>query len=173
MAGNKNSGRKPKPTVTRVVVPLRGINRENLEHTMANEPKPATAEKVPPPPAHLVEEAKVVWRSLAKELHPMGLLSKVDYQQFEQLCVVYARWQKAEKLVAQAGEVVLDKKRNLPVENPWLKVARQAFEQYRKIAPNFGLDPSARAKIGSVAPKAPIKDENPWAGLIPGASSRG
>lgn len=169
MGGNANSGRKPKPTALRVVDGIGGVQTSRLNSVKENEPKPAKAARPPSAPSHLAADAKAEWTTLAKILHPIGLLTKADYGLFEQYCVAMARWKKAEKQVRELGEVMIDQKRNIPIDNPWLKVASKAHEQVRKIAPEFGLSPSARAKIGSIAPPEELeKPGNMWAGLIPG-----
>ena len=115
--GNHNSGRRPQPTALKV---LRG-NPGKRELNEA-EPKPPQGEVSKP---QMSPEAGVVWDRVAPICLHMGTLTPADVESFKVYCGLQARM-----------DVCTD-------VNEMIKLA----ESLRKCYSQFGLEPSARARI--------------------------
>jgi P27 family predicted phage terminase small subunit len=142
-------GRKPKPIELRV---LHGDARERAYH---EQPQPRRV--LPRCPEHLQGEAAKCWHRLARELFDAGLLTTIDKDALASYCTAYARWRKAEEMLAQSGEIIVTKKildsdgnvigGGNVIQNPWLAVANRALEQMSKLAAEFGMTPSSRSRV--------------------------
>lgn len=97
-------------------------------------------------PRHLNSGAKHEWRRIVKVLLDIGLYTEVDRAALAMYCQVWGRWVAAERKLAEHGPV-LNPKNGKPYQNPWLHVANKAWEQMRKILPEFGLTPSSRSRL--------------------------
>ena len=58
----------------------------------------------------------------------------------------WGRWVQAERKLEKDGPVLTSGDGNL-YQSPWLHVANKAWEQMRKILPEFGLTPSSRSRL--------------------------
>ena len=134
-------GRKPKPTALKVIQ-----GNPGKRPLPKNEPKPATTKRTPPAPVYLPDDAKAEWRRVAKELHGMGLLTRVDTDALAAYCQVFARWVEAERKLATDGMVTITSNGN-PIQNPWLSIANRAMTEMRKWLIEFGMTPSSRARV--------------------------
>jgi phage terminase small subunit len=92
-------GRKPKPTSLKTLTGNPG--KRALNHA---EPQPRAV--LPRAPAHLSDDEKAKWRALVRELYPLGLVTTIDIDQLALYCVIWVRWQKAEKMVREKGEII-------------------------------------------------------------------
>lgn len=140
-------GRKPVPT------PLRA-----LRGNPSKRPMPDALEveaKLPHAPSHLSEEAKREWRRLGKLLLEVGLVSAFDRGLLAAWCSAWADVVEAELALRDEGPILRGE--NGPYFNPWASVREKAYARMLKIAPEFGLSPSARTRLTPPAPKA--KDE--------------
>lgn len=158
-------GRKPKP------VELRVLHGTAAERAQAAYPKPRRA--LPRCPEHLTGEAEKCWRRLSRELYDAGLLSTIDREALAAYCMAYARYRKAEDMLAETSEVILTAQRededgtktggNL-VQNPWLAVSNRALDQMTKLAAEFGMTPSSRsrvkAEISAARQAAPVRERH-------------
>lgn len=132
-------GRKPKPTA------LKRLEGNPGKRALNNhEPRPRVV--LPRPPDHLSDAEREKWKSLVKELHPLGLVTTIDKDALAFYCVLYVRWQKAEKIVREKGEVMKTAAGNL-IQNPYLPIANRALEQLNKLGAEFGMTPSSRSRI--------------------------
>src|SRR4030067_3537447 len=75
------AGRKRKPTQFHVI---NGTDRPCRRNE--NEPTPEIDSEIPLPPAHLTDHAKVEWLRMSKVLYNNGLLTQLDYAEFEIYC---------------------------------------------------------------------------------------
>lgn len=137
--------RGPAPTPTNILK-LRGSWRAKLN---PNEPQPPPGR--PSCPRWLSEEAKRFWRRVVPQLDAMGILTKIDGGALARYCQLYARWREAEEFIARRGSV-------LPVKNaegevidlkpfPQVGIASKLAEQLLRLEQQFGLTPSARARL--------------------------
>ncbi len=84
---------------------------------------------------------------MARHLHGLGLLTRIDTAALEAYCVAYARWVEAEEQVdATGGSVIATSNGNL-IQNPWLAVANRAMKEMRDWLREFGMTPSSRSRV--------------------------
>ena len=115
------AGRKPKPTKLKVLEGNPGKQR-----LPKGEPEPIS--DIPTPPEHLDDLALSEWHRLADGLHSMGLLYEVDRVAFASYCRAYSAWVRA--VLAQDDDRASD-----------------AEKQMLKFSVEFGMTPSARARL--------------------------
>lgn len=141
-------GPPPQPTVLKV---LRG--NPGKRPLPENEPKPRPI--APKPPAWLDPEARKEWKRVAPELERLGLLTCVDGAALETYCQHYAIMVRALKELKQHvkehGTIMVTYTNKAGAENvvphPAIKVANEAAKVMRAFALEFGLTPSARARM--------------------------
>lgn len=153
-------GRRPTPTALRV---LRGNPRKRPIN--ADEPTPAPLSPTLDPPAWLADAAKDEWRRLAGVLEPLGVLTETDADALAAYCEAFVTWKQATNKLRQFGMVIKVGKTGLelPVISPYVKIAHQSMQQMRALLVEFGMTPSARARI-HVTPKPPTN--NKWGKLL-------
>jgi P27 family predicted phage terminase small subunit len=132
-------GRKPTPTALKKLA-------GNPGHRAFNHSEPTPKKVMPRPAAHLSEVERKKWRTLVKELYPLGLLTSIDIDSLAFYCVLFARWEKAERIVREKGEVIKTVNGNI-IQNPYLSIANRSLEQMNKIAAEFGMTPSSRSRV--------------------------
>lgn len=81
----------------------------------------------------------------------MGLLTSIDIDSLAFYCVLFARWEKAERIVREKGEVIKTVNGNI-IQNPYLSIANRSLEQMNKIASEFGMTPSSRSRVKAEVP---------------------
>jgi P27 family predicted phage terminase small subunit len=111
------------------------------------EPTPASAPKFPSPPAHLSEYAAHEWQRVGPELYRLGLLTILDQTSFACYCQSYGLWRMAEERLSQEDFVVPGERHK--VANPLLKIACQSTRDLIRFGSEFGLTPSARARVAA------------------------
>ena len=132
-------GRKPKPTALKVLAGNPGKRALNQF-----EPRPKAV--MPRPPEHLSDEEKAKWKVLVRELHALGLVTKIDVDALAMYCTIFVRWMKAEKMVREKGEIIKTAAGNI-IQNPYLSIANRALEQLNKLGAEFGMTPSSRSRV--------------------------
>ena len=151
-------GAKPKPAALRLV--------KDGERPAGALPATLEGARIPSPPVWLVPEAKVEWARLGPRLRDAGLLSAIDRTAFAAYCQAYGTWAAAEKALAElrkvdndpmAGHVTKTKGGGLTY-HPLAVVASKARAEAVKIAAEFGLTPSSRARFDTSAAKNRAKD---------------
>jgi P27 family predicted phage terminase small subunit len=139
-------GRKPTPTALRL---LRGNPRKRPVN--AREPQPTLMAADQAPPVWLDPAAKAEWSRLAPMLGRLGVLTETDADALAAYCEAFTTWRQATQKVRQGGMVVV-RDDGSPVVSPWLKIANEAMAQMRAFLIEFGMTPSARARIHTAAP---------------------
>jgi len=149
MAGNRNSGRKPLPANVHA---LRGNPSKKSRHELEGQgvPQHLPAE-IPPCPAFLTKDAKAEWKRIAKDLQTLGLITKVDRGELAVNCQAWADWKQAREKITEMGEsgfveVTPSGYKQMSV---MMQIANRAEERMRKAGDSFGLNPTARAKLGT------------------------
>lgn len=150
------AGRPRKPTALRE---LQGNPGKRPLPT--HEPKPRR--ELPKPPTHLNTAARREWKRVSGELYEMGLLTVVDRAALAAYCVVYARWEEAEKKLAVDGYVVMTPN-GYPVQSAWLQISNKALQQMAKFQSEFGMTPASRAKVTAVGEE----EEDPFEAFVKG-----
>lgn len=146
-------GRKPIPSK---IVELYGGADHTHRPPRDDEPKPPA--KMPKCPKHLDKFAQKEWRRASKILAPLGLLTEIDMMIFAAYCEAYSRWVQS-TLAVQKGGMVYKKEDGTPGLNPYLKVAREAYDQMIKAGTEIGMSPSSRASLKVHPPKQRSKAE--------------
>src|SRR5262245_26115287 len=148
-------GRKPTPTALRL---LRGNPRKHPLNIA--EPKPRALEN-PDPPAGLDRAAKREWRRVAPMLGRLGVLTESDQAALAVYCEAWATWKQATRKL-RAGGLVVDSEQG-PRPSPYVKIAHDAAVQMRTLLVEFGMTPSARARIKATKIETPASK---WGGKL-------
>src|SRR3954447_4248231 len=153
--------RGPKPTPTSILK-LRGTARADRAR---NEPKPGPG--VPRCPSWLGEHAKHAWRQLVPQLVAMRVLAAVDRNALARYCVLWSRWKTAELFLAKNGSVYTLKDDKGAVrcvqQFPQVAIAHRLALALSRLEADFGLTPSARARIEALpegaGPRSPEEEQ--------------
>lgn len=100
--------------------------------------------------------AKLEWGRVSAELHKLGLLSNLDRAALAAYCSSYGQWVRTEreprKLEAASPLAALVQKSRTHgfVGNPLSNVSRRAAAAMIRYAAEFGMTPSARARVDGV-----------------------
>lgn len=142
-------GRKPKPNAIKELSGSRWASDE-----------PALDDSKPACPPWLTDEAKVIWRYHAGNLHSAGLLKKTDRDTFAAYCESVADFQRAtERLQREGAQYVFRNYNGTYQENPYVYQKNRAMEKMLKFAAEFGMSPSARSRFKVEQPKTdPLND---------------
>lgn len=108
---------------------------------------------MPRPPENLSDDEKAKWKAIVRELHPLGLVTTIDKDALSMYCVIFVRWQKAERMVRDKGEIIKTAAGNI-IQNPYLSIANRALDQLNKLGAEFGMTPSSRSRVKVEAPDA-------------------
>jgi len=146
-------GPPPKPAKLRLVEGAR------LDRVNQHEPAPST--ELPECPDSASAEVREVWDYTVAELDQMGLASAADRDALLCYCEAVVAHRKASVLLAKS-DVLIKGIHGNPVRNPALQVQRDAAQVIRAFAQEFGLTPSARARI-EVKGEEHDSSENPFA----------
>lgn len=135
-------GRKPVPSRMHE---LRG-DPGKRHRSREGEPTPDLLVRVPKPPRYLTARAAAVWRETAPELVRMRLMAKIDTGLFAGYCSAAARYQEAEEHL-KTEPWTTSTARGGARPNPWIKISDDSLARMQKLASEFGLSPSNRARI--------------------------
>jgi P27 family predicted phage terminase small subunit len=128
-----------------------------------HEPEPAIPAQCPEPLPHVTGLAADEWRRVGPELYRLGLLTVLDTSAFAAYCIAYGRWHLAEQMLAEAGAFTAKGSTGNTVVNPLLKIAAQAARDLIRLGNEFGLTPSARARVA--AGRMP-EERSKWGDLL-------
>lgn len=107
-------------------------------------------------PSHLKGEARKHYRQIGEQLERYGLVSELDVGLLAMLAVNWAKWQWAQKRIAELnaedeeyGEAgfVASTPNGYKVMSVYEQIARAAESSYQKLAAEFGLSPSNRSRV--------------------------
>jgi len=135
----RGAGRKPKPTVLKVLA-------GNPGHRPLNPREPEPRRRMPPCPDVLQGEARAEWHRMGRKLHQAGLLTEIDGPALMGYCLAYGRLLDAEAKLREYGSVVKAPSGYL-VHSPYLAIANKALEQMRSMLVEFGMTPSSRSRV--------------------------
>lgn len=102
------------------------------------------------PPAWLDSIAKKEFKRIAQELMELDLLTNVDINSLAAYCDAYSDYIKCTKIIQEEGlmvEYTNKAAETNKVPHPLLTKKKQLHEQMKSLATEFGLTPSARAKL--------------------------
>ena len=119
-----------------------------------NEPEPDLG--IPDRPEDMSEIAVKVWDQLVVELNSMGVLSVVDWRAIQRYCELFIDWKQAQDFIRRNGTTytitelddVTGKPKIVNVRKfPQVNVRDSLSMQLLRLEQEFGLTPSARARI--------------------------
>lgn len=96
--------------------------------------------KAPPRPKWLIGEARKMWNAIVPELLKLGLVALIDRGTLAGVCALWGEFVEVGELM-EANKHDPDEMRKLSARR------RQVFHEYRIAAAEFGLSPSARARL--------------------------
>jgi len=150
-------GRKPEPSALKILRGLPGKRKLSVD-----EPKPALVTDLAPPD-WLDVEAQAEWGRLAPMLERLGVLAETDTAALAAYCEAWATWKGATQQIRKFG-MVIKGKHDFPVVSPYVRIATTALQQMRGLLVEFGMTPSARARIH--APKPVDVPVSKWGGAL-------
>lgn len=133
-------GRRPQPTALKVLRGNPGRRPLNL-----NEPRPPPLVDLKPPD-WLDTEAVQEWQRMAPKLQQLGLLTEIDIPALATYCQTWSRWKEADSQIQRYG-MVIKGKGGYPVISPFVAVANRAMAHMKSFLIEFGMTPSARARV--------------------------
>lgn len=155
-------GRKPRPTFLKIIEGNPG--KREIHGT-----EPLPARDLPEPPDWLTEEARLEWAHSSEELYRIGLLSRIDRTVFAAYCQCCGRGAMAERAISEMAKhdlltqgLMIRTTNGNAIQNPLVGIANKAWSDAARYAAEFGMTPSARARLDSETPRA----QNKFAGLI-------
>ena len=158
--------RGPAPTPT-TVLQMRGTYREDRHG--GEQPQGPLLTTAPPAPSYLRTLAAQIWDQKAALLVSMNLLTAADLASLEGYCLAHERAIEAEAVVAKDGRTVQTAQGIK--RHPELLTAEKARGDMRRYEQEFGLTPSARARLRQpVVPKPPAA--NPFNAVAEGAARK-
>jgi P27 family predicted phage terminase small subunit len=84
-------------------------------------------------------------------LQNMGILTRIDGLMLATFCRLWSRWKKAEAFIEAHGEVfpIKDDRGRVKCFMPWpqVAIAKSLAQQLTRLAQEFGMTPSARARL--------------------------
>ena len=99
------------------------------------------------PPEHLPEDGKEFWREVVPQLASIGMIDRVDVVSLELMATMFARIRQARRVIAEDGHFSLGAAGQIK-EHPALKIERESIVVFSRLAESFGLNPTARARLG-------------------------
>lgn len=154
------AGRRPTPTALKV---LNGAATKHPERLNKREPKPALGAK---PPVWMDTRARQHWRRIAPMLERIKVLTEADDAKLALLCDALVDYLEARDEVAKRGLVldvpVTNKDGNIighrVTPNPAVSARNETRHFLRLLLSDFGMDPTARARVHAIADEPASKD---------------
>jgi len=156
MAGNSNSGRKRLPATVHL---LQGNRSKKSAADLADAARPEVA--IPAPPPHLSGDALTEWHRVAPLLQKMNLIAE---QYMAPLAVYCQAWSDYVRAYRRIQEMEASGKDGYVDVTPsgykqmsvLYQIANRAAEQMKTFASEFGMTPSAIAKVTGGAPQGDL-----------------
>ncbi|MFA7174935.1 MAG: phage terminase small subunit P27 family [Kiritimatiellia bacterium] len=155
-------GRKANPVGLHVIKKSHMSNAEIEARKIAEARLRPGSDRVSPP-KWLSNEAKKEFRRIVKEFDTVNadLFTNVDVDMLAAYCDAYIEYQRCTEIIAHEG-LMVEYTNKAGAENtvphPLLAKKKQLFEQMKACASEFGLTPSARAKL--TLPREPEKPKS-------------
>jgi P27 family predicted phage terminase small subunit len=139
--------RGPAPTPT-PILQLRGSTLATQRRQNAEVQGPAG---LPEPPDWLDADARSAWDHVVPMLVSMGVLTKIDGNALSRYCRLWSRWKNAEAFIDKHGMAYPlkgeDGKVKCLQQFPQVAIAGKLSQQLTRLEQEFGMTPSARARI--------------------------
>ena len=143
-------GRKPKPTGLKLVTGnpgKRALPKKEAKIDLSE----------PTPPAHLSDDAKVEWGRVCSLLYKVGLMTEADRAALGAYCQAYGRWAQAERMLASKSLLTQTTNGNI-IQSPLVGIANKSMGDMVRYAAEFGMTPSARARVEATPPHGEEKN---------------
>ena len=155
-------GFPPKPTAIRLLEGNAGKVKINPD-----EPKPRILPEYDPP-EDLPEQGKIIWKALSTELIRIGLLSVVDLEAFYRYIKYMLEYREMDVKIDDKYVINIknaDGSVKYVMQNPYLTIRNRAATEMSRLEQQFGMTPSARARmIGLITgAQKPKEDQDPYA----------
>ena len=144
-------GRKPKPAHLRLIEGNPGKRKVNT----SIDPSP----ELHAPPPFLPQEGQDEWKRVSGELYNLGLLTTVDRTALAAYCHSYAIWKQATDAINQMAArdqltrgLMIKTTNGNAIQNPLIGTANKAASDMVRYAAEFGMTPSARARLSAQPP---------------------
>ena len=151
-----NMGRRGPPATPTSVLKLRGSTLVTKEREAREVKGPSGT---PTCPRWLDDDAKAAWKHVVPILEGMGVLTRADGNALSRYCRLWSRWRKAESFIDEHGECypLKDEEGKIKYVAPWpqVSIANKLAQQLTRLEQEFGLTPSARARLQL----SPVKKE--------------
>jgi P27 family predicted phage terminase small subunit len=126
------------------------------------EVEPQIPPQLPEPPEFLSADAKYEWHRIIEEMVRLRLVTSVDTMLFACYCQSFSDWKAAVEAFNRTAErdpvmrgLLIKDRDGEARQNPLLRVVRAAADTMLKCAAEFGLTPTARARIASAGFEPP------------------
>ena len=157
MAGNYNSGRRPRPPADIKLVRGQKDKRWSKKPDPLSDDAPAAIQDDP--------EALKEWNRVLPLVKADGYVGTPDMNAVIALCQQWSRYIQAQKGVETEGLVVL-RPSGVEAPNPHIRIADTALNQCRQLWTELGLTPCSRGRLAAAAPATQQKSDSKWAGLL-------
>lgn len=141
------------PGRTRTPTKILKLRGSWLVNHRDHEPDPEIG--IPDCPDNLDDNGKKMWFSLTKMLNDCGVITKVDGNALGRYCHLWSRWRDLEQFLTDNGVVYTRKdKDGKPIgleAFPQFNMVSKITDQLLRLEHEFGLTPSARARIVTTA----------------------
>lgn len=114
-------------------------------------------------PAHLDAEAKAEWRRITAELTAAAVLTKVDRRALAGYCELHSRLKQISAELAEVPTLSYTAASGDLKAHPLVSAERQGLQALRLYLVEFGLTPSARTRVKTVAPAEEADPVEEWA----------
>lgn len=113
-----------------------------------NKKEPVYKKKDVDPPQTVKEEPEALeeWERIIPLLKESGIFATIDRSSISAYCLVYARWQDAERKVKKYGAFTKSKTGYVSM-NPYVSMINRCLDQIHKYFLEFGMTPAARTRI--------------------------
>lgn len=138
---------------------LRLLHGAPTSKTNQREPVPRDGTMIPPD--ELSDDVRAIWDFTVAELEHMKIAAPSDRDALVAYCEAVDKHRKASALLARSP-ILIQGLHGVLVRNPALQVQRDNAHLIRQLSQEFGLTPSARARIDSERIAASDED-NPFA----------
>ena len=145
-------GRKPKPTHLKLI-------EGNPGKRKVNPVEPVSLPELHAPPPFLPAEGQEEWKRVASELYNLGLLTVVDRTALAAYCHSFAIWKQATDAINHMAArdqltrgLMIKTTNGNAIQNPLIGTANKAASDMVRYAAEFGMTPSARARISAQPP---------------------
>lgn len=145
---------------------------ERADRKNDREPKPDVGDPVCPD--DLSTDGKVMWGALCVDLRRMGVLTVVDGHALRMLVEKTLEVRAMRRKIDLDGYFVVvttTQKEQVMKPHPLLDPLHRAETELRLQQQRFGMDPSARTKVHTVAPPPKVNDKPSQAAPVRAASS--